>query len=100
MPATPPTKGTKDTGSAGLAAHQALSAWMATKEPRPLYTAWPKLSMPPCPSSMLYDRQAMMAMPIWESMVIDKPLSKIRGMTSITKAKASHSRTGPQRAAV
>jgi hypothetical protein len=30
-----------------------FSAWMARNAPRPVYTACPKLSMPPCPSSML-----------------------------------------------
>ena len=51
-----------------------------------MYTAWPKLSMPPCPSRMLYDRQAMMAMPICDSMVIDRPLVQTSGATSSSSA--------------
>ena len=39
----------------------------------------------------------MMAMPICDNMVMDKPLSKTRGMTSISKAKANHKYIGPQR---
>ena len=59
-PATPPTSGisTKGIGRPPLPAM--FIAWMAMNEPRPVYTAWPKLSMPPCPSNMLYDRQMMM----------------------------------------
>ncbi len=55
-------------------------------EPRPEYTAWPKLSMPPWPSSMLKARQAMMAMPICDSIVVDRLLVKTSGATSITSA--------------
>ena len=38
-------------GSARLPALTMFSVWIARNEPMPLYTAWPKLSMPPCPSS-------------------------------------------------
>ena len=53
MPATPPTMGSKLTGMCNLPAVTAFNAWMAMYEPKPVYTAWPKLSMPPCPSNML-----------------------------------------------
>ena len=53
MPATPPTSGTMDTGKGMPAPEYILSAWMDTKAPNPVYTAWPKLSMPPWPSNML-----------------------------------------------
>ena len=53
MPATPPTTGTSDTGRGSDPLLAMFSAWIARNEPRPVYTAWPKLSMPPCPSRML-----------------------------------------------
>ena len=52
-PARPPAIGTRLTGSGNWPLLTMLSVWIARKEPRPEYTAWPKLSMPPCPSSML-----------------------------------------------
>ena len=59
-----------------------FSVWMAKNEPRPEYTAWPKLSMPPWPSSMLKARQAMIAIPICDSIVSDRLLVKISGATN------------------
>jgi hypothetical protein len=67
----------------------------AKKLPRPEYTAWPKLSMPPCPNSMLKARQAMMAMPIWLSMVSAKPDFQISGDTTSTRANKPHSTQRP-----
>ena len=63
-----------------------FSAWIAKNEPRPEYTAWPKLSMPPCPSSMLKARQAMMPMPICDSIVSDRLLVNSSGAISMTSA--------------
>jgi len=53
MPARPPTTGISTSGIGRLPSAARFMAWMATNEPRPVYTAWPKLSMPPCPSRML-----------------------------------------------
>ena len=89
-PATPPTSGIRLTGTGHCPLLTRLSVWMAMKEPRPEYTAWPKLSMPPCPSSMLYDRQTTIAMPICDSMVCDRLLVKISGATMRTSAKPLH----------
>ena len=61
---------------------------MARNAPRPEYTAWPKLSIPPCPSNMLYDRQTMIAMPIWLSIVCARLLLNTSGATSRIKANA------------
>jgi hypothetical protein len=77
----PATSGSRLTGSIGVPSLTRLSVWIAKNEPRPEYTAWPKLSMPPCPSSMLKARQAMMAMPICDSMVSDRLLVHISGAT-------------------
>jgi len=42
--------------------------------------------MPPWPSSMLYERQATIAMPICESIVIDRLLVKSSGAIASTSA--------------
>ncbi len=86
MPASPPTNGTRLTGSGNAPLATRFSAWMARNAPKPEYTAWPKLSMPPCPSSMLYERQTMIAMPIWLSKVCDRLLVNTSGATSSTSA--------------
>ena len=67
-----------------------FSTWIAMNAPMPEYTACPKLSMPPCPSSMLYERQTMMAMPICDSIVCDRLLVKIMGAIASTSAKPLH----------
>jgi hypothetical protein len=59
---------------------------MAKNDPRPEYTAWPKLSIPPWPSSMLNARHAMMAMPICDSMVWLRLLVHSSGATISTSA--------------
>lgn len=53
MPASPPTNGMSTSGMGNLPAAARFMAWIAMNEPRPVYTAWPKLSMPPCPNKML-----------------------------------------------
>src|SRR5207248_1741384 len=83
IPATPPTRGTRLTGI-GSPPAIAFSAWIETKVASPVYTAWPKLSMPPWPSSMLNDRQATIAMPICDSIVIDRLLVNTSGATAST----------------
>ncbi len=87
-PARPPAIGTRLTGSGRWPAETRLSVWIARKEPRPECTACPKLSMPPCPSSMLYDRHTMIAMPIWLSMVCDSELVNTIGAASSTSANS------------
>lgn len=52
-PASPPTMGISTSGMLKLPLLAMFMAWMAMNEPRPVYTAWPKLSMPPCPNNML-----------------------------------------------
>ena len=52
-PARPPTSGMSTSGIPAEPLVAMFMAWMAMKEPSPVYTACPKLSMPPCPSSML-----------------------------------------------
>ena len=53
MPAKPPTIGINHTGMGKCPPAARFMAWMAMNEPSPVYTACPKLSMPPCPSKML-----------------------------------------------
>ena len=53
MPASPPTKGIRTSGIGMLPLLARFMAWIARNEPSPVYTACPKLSMPPCPSRML-----------------------------------------------
>jgi hypothetical protein len=53
MPARPPTKGMSTSGMGMRPSPARFMAWMARNEPSPVYTACPKLSMPPCPSRML-----------------------------------------------
>ncbi len=60
MPASPPTMGMSHSGSGSSPRPAMFIAWMVMNEPRPVYTAWPNESMPPCPNRMLYDRQMMM----------------------------------------
>ncbi len=52
-PAAPPISGNSETGQPRRPAAIQFIAWIAKNAPRPEYTAWPKLSMPLCPSSML-----------------------------------------------
>ena len=94
-PARPPASGIRLTGIGRLASPTATKAWMATKAPRPVYTAWPKLSMPPWPSSTLYERQATMAMPICDSRLTWKLPLKTMGATSSNSANRPHSTQRP-----
>ncbi len=52
-PARPPTSGSSETGTKNDPLPSRFIAWIAKYAPNPEYTAWPKLSMPLWPSSML-----------------------------------------------
>ncbi len=70
-------------GSSGAGIGQPLPAarirCMAAKPPKPRKTAWPKSSMPPCPSSMLNDSANTMAMPMRQSSDRPNPLDSRYG---------------------
>jgi hypothetical protein len=85
MPASPPTSGIIETGIQIFPVEARFIAWIAKNAPRPEYTAWPKDSMPPCPSSMLYDSAKIITVPICDNSDSDAPeLNRTGAMTRIT----------------